>query len=241
MAVKKRRLRRLSPAPHMVSLQNNFVEIDRLLEIHKLIAGEGPGYKHNVQVLNKSGIVLLVACWEAYVEDLAKNAFDVMLKHAATPLKFPEHVLAIAAKEIKKGETTEIWSLSGDGWKQALVAHKQRILDKYTERNAFNTPSAKNIDKLFSELIGLTSLSSQWHWKGQSAETAQNRLGDLIELRGSIAHRVETAGSVSKTQVTKYKTMISRMAAISHNRVLAFVHGATAARPWRRYRYGKTR
>jgi hypothetical protein len=31
-------------------------------------------------VLNKSTVVLLVACWEAYLEDVASIAFDATLK-----------------------------------------------------------------------------------------------------------------------------------------------------------------
>ena len=59
--------------PHINSLKTNFQEIDRIIEIHGEISGSGPGYKHNVQVLNKSAIVLLLACWEAYIEDLMTN------------------------------------------------------------------------------------------------------------------------------------------------------------------------
>lgn len=237
MAIK---LKRLPSAPHMKSLNNNFREIERLIEIHKEISGDGPGYKHNVQVLNKSAIVLLLGCWEAYIEDLAKNAFEVMLSKANEPTVFPEHVLAIAAKEIKNGDTLSLWALSGDGWKKALVSHKDKILNKYIERNAFNTPSAERIDKLFAELIGLTSLSGQWHWKNMTAGTSKSKLSDLIELRGSIAHRVEASETVTKTMVVNYKKLVTRLAVISHNRALAFIHGSTKARPWRRYRFGKT-
>lgn len=127
MAILRRR--RFPPAPHMKSLVNNFKEIERLIEIHKEISGEGPGYKHNVQVLNKSAILLLLACWESYIEDLAKNTFEVMLEKASEPIVFPEHVLAIAAKEIKNGDTLSLWSLAGDGWKNALAAHKDKIFN----------------------------------------------------------------------------------------------------------------
>ena len=68
----------------MDALFINLSEIARLLEIHKEISGPGPGYKHNVQVLNKSAIVLLLACWEAYVEDLAESAFNFMLSKSET-------------------------------------------------------------------------------------------------------------------------------------------------------------
>lgn len=235
------RRRKFPPAPHMVSLNNNFKEIERLIEIHTEISGDGPGYKHNVQVLNKSAIMLLLACWEAYIEDLAKNTFEVMLRKASIPTVFPEHVLAIAAKEIKNGDTLTLWSLAGDGWKSALASHKEKVFNKYIERNAFNTPSAERIDKLFTELIGLTSMSGHWQWVNMSSTTSKTKLSDLIELRGCIAHRVEASQKVTKTMVVTYKEFITRLAVICHNRALAFINAKTSVKPWKRYRYGNTK
>jgi len=64
---------------HMNALIDNVNEVDRLSQIHGQITTKGPGYKHDVQVLHKSTIVLLVACWEAYVEYLAKEALEYMI------------------------------------------------------------------------------------------------------------------------------------------------------------------
>ena len=166
--------RRLKPAPHMVSFDQNLTEVDRLVEIHTAISGGGPGYKHNVQVINKACLVLLVSCWEAYIEELAKNSFNVMLANAKSPMTFPTHVLDLAAKEIKK-DNNVLWSLHGDGWKDVLQNHREMILTKYTEGSSFNTPSPKNIDKLFSELIGLTSITGNWYWPKMKAEKARER------------------------------------------------------------------
>ena len=62
------------------------------MEIHTKIAGPTVGAKHNVEVLNKSAIVLLVACWEAYVEDLAGVSFRLLLRRAKRPDAFPSKV-----------------------------------------------------------------------------------------------------------------------------------------------------
>jgi hypothetical protein len=50
--------------PHVRLLVSNVVEVESLLKIHRKLTGPGPGRRH-VEVLNKSGIVVLVACWEA--------------------------------------------------------------------------------------------------------------------------------------------------------------------------------
>src|SRR5690606_21975285 len=102
---------------HIESLKSNMAEVDRLLEIHAKVAGSGAGRKRDVEVLNKSAIVLLLACWEAYVEDTAVAAFDRLLATAESPNVFPEFVLAIAAKEVKKVDTMTFWGIAKDGWK----------------------------------------------------------------------------------------------------------------------------
>ena len=40
----------------------------------------------------KSSLVLVVACWEAFVEDVGLAAFDYLLKHSADPSGFPNKV-----------------------------------------------------------------------------------------------------------------------------------------------------
>jgi hypothetical protein len=40
-------------------------DIDHLVDIHSRLTGEGPGRRYDVEVLNKAGIVLITAFWEA--------------------------------------------------------------------------------------------------------------------------------------------------------------------------------
>ena len=240
MALKLKRRRRPKRPPHIDSLKTNFEEIDRILEIHEEISGSGPGYKHNVQVLNKSAIVLLLACWEAYIEDIVENSFKFMLSKSKQPHVFPDHVLAIAAKEIKK-TSGDIWDLANMGWKNVMELHKGSILEKYTVRGAFNTPSPKNIDTLLSNLIGFTSISRKWFWRGMSIENSKTKLEKLIDLRGNIAHRVQSSRKVTKTYVKESKILIFRLAIISNNRIIKYIEDQTGTKPWRTLRYRKTR
>jgi len=79
-----------NPIENMIS---NVSEVDRLVAIHNELTGGGPGRRFDVAILNKSGIVLLVACWEAYVEDLAADALDFMIQNAEDHTAFPTTVL----------------------------------------------------------------------------------------------------------------------------------------------------
>ena len=222
-------------------MQKNMSEVARLMDIHKAVAGAGPGRKRDVQILNKSAVIITLACWEAYVEDLAKNAFEHMLNVADDPSVFPEHVLAMAGKRIVKAGALDVWSLADEGWKAALSVHKSEILNKYIVKGSFNTPSCDNIDRLYSELVGLTSASNEFYWPGMSNDKARQKLQNLIELRGEIAHRVESSTAVYKKDVEAYQKFIKRLATILHNRTLALIYARTTTTPWRRYRHGKTR
>ena len=239
--VRRKKIRKDPRAPHIVALQKNLKEVERLVSIHADISGSGPGRKRNVQVLNKSAIILLLACWEAYIEDLAENVFNILLEHASEPTVFPDHVLAIAAKEVKKGDAARLWSLSGEGWKVELKEHKQKILTKYIVRGSFNTPSSSNINTLFSELVGLTSISRQWYWPGMSNSKVDAKLTELIELRGSIAHRVEASRIIYKKDVEDFRKFILRLAVISNNRSVVMLKDRTNHKSWRKYKLGKTK
>ena len=225
-------------APHIENFKQNLAEVERLLTIHSQISGDAPGRKYQVEVLNKSGIVLLSACWEAFVEDLVSAAFDFMLSNAIDHTKFPDKVLTLASNSLKKApDDRRLWDLAGEGWITVLETHKQKTLDNYIGN--FNTPRAENIDKLYHQLIGLPQLSSHWKWPGMSAEGANKKLSDMITLRGSIAHRVATSNTVRKSVVTDHVGFVHRLATKSNNRVAEFVEESVGILPWDIYKFGE--
>ena len=223
-------------APHIGSLNSNLADVRRLLQIHRNVAGNERGRKYGVEVLNKSAIVLLVACWEAYVEDLAKASFDRLLDAASNHSVFPMTVLTRASKPLKdSSDERAVWDLAGSGWRQVVETHRDTTLEKYVDR--LNTPSAKNIDELFTSLLGIKSLSKSWSWSRLSSGKAVEKLSSLIDVRGQIAHRVEATESVRKGYVTSSADMISRLAVCSHNRVVKHLSSLSVS-SWSSYRLG---
>ena len=97
-----------NPLPlHLQNLLNNLEEVWRLLEIHEGLSGSGPGRRHNLEILNRSALVLLVACLEAFLEDLARHAFDWMLANASEPTLLPARVLTPHRKDSALTRTSD--------------------------------------------------------------------------------------------------------------------------------------
>lgn len=208
---------------HMTSFHGNLNDVVRLLEIHRQLAGPGQGRRVGLECLNKSAIVLILASWEAFVEDLAENAFECILANATKHDVFPRQVLDLAWKAFQREPTASAMQKIETGWKQVLENHKAKILAKFIERGSFNTPSGPNVDGLFSELVGLNSMTGNWNWKKQSAVASVQKLQLLIELRGAIAHRAAAEESVQKVQVLDFAKLVVRLAAKSHNAVRAYL------------------
>lgn len=220
-------------------LEKNIAEVKHLLEIHKEIAGNSPGRKHNVEVLNKSAIVLLVACWEAFVEDLASSAFNFILSHASDHSIFPDDVLALASRKLKAApDNREVWRLAGDGWRAVLQTHREDLFKEYIGK--LNTPKPKQVDGLFLSLLGMPSISTRWAWHNVSKEKTSEKLNKLIELRGAIAHQVAAGKAVPKAMVSSYMWFIYRLAVISSNRVRAYSYARTKNSPWPAYKFRNT-
>ncbi|MCR9092995.1 MAG: HEPN domain-containing protein [bacterium] len=225
---------------HIDQLKSNLAEVDRLLEIHSEIAGKTVGRKYKVEVLNRSALVLLVACWEAFVEDLATNAFEFLLANANDPSVFPTKVRVAATRELRSHpDETKVWELAGDNWKKVLVNHKHTTLKRHVGR--LNTPRPAQIDEMFSDLIGLDKLSKKWSWAKNSNADVLDKFEKMVTRRGAIAHRVSEGAAVHKAYVRKSSDAVIRASSVSSNRVRDHLEVQTGLYPWVRIVAGSAR
>jgi hypothetical protein len=220
---------------HTNTLVINLRDITRLKDIHGRITSKGPGRKHDVEVLHKSAIVLLVACWEAFVEDMIEATLEWMIQHAKDYKAFPTVVLDRVAST---HQGSKAWLLAGDGWKQVLRDNLKEVYARTTA--TLNTPRSDQVDALFEKTIGLKQVSRHWHWKGRSANQARRSLNDLITLRGSIAHRVSGGRHVRLKDVSDAREFICRLAVKSHNAVCIHAHRSFRHMPWTPIRFRQT-
>jgi len=221
---------------HLRVLVENAREVERLVAIHGRVVGTGPGRKHNVEVLHKSAIVLLVACWETYVEALAREAVDNLIASAPSPRAIPGKVKAAAARGLRAAkDETRVWALAGDGWKEVLRRHKDTLIEG--RLSGFHNPDAKKVNQLFEELIGIRAVLERVTWAGMPRGRPARKLGALVALRGEIAHRVKAGRRVYKEDVTDATHFFMRLAGELSNWVGGHLNDITKAAPWAGVKY----
>jgi hypothetical protein len=210
----------------------NAQDIERLLKLHEEKGGTSQGRRRGLEVLNKSAIVLITSFWEAYGEDVAAEGLEHIVKHGVSPDSLPKEIKRIIARELKTNSNElSVWSLCGDGWKNILKARLDRLREQRNRK--LNTPKAQNIDDLFLQSMGLSSVSSSWRWaKKMTAGRAREKLDKYATLRGEIAHRGKAAKSVTKAQVEDYFDFIKTLVTKTGGAVNSHVKKVTGKPLW---------
>lgn len=221
---------------HIANLRSNVAEVKRLVSIHTQLTGNGPGRRYDVQVLNKSAILLIVATWESFIESLVLTSASFLVDHLNDISQVPKDPKSAISHRLKSDKHNEaVWLLAGNGWKEQLTVEANERIGR------LHTPAAHNIDHLFCNTLGISRLSSHWHWPGGTNTNVVRRLQSLLDLRHEIAHGVKTSRSVTKKYVQDSNIFVIRLAAISSNQLRGHLHAITGEYPWRIFVKGAAR
>jgi hypothetical protein len=207
------------------------MEIAQLREIHEDVSGTDRG-KRNLEVLNKSAIVLICAIWEAYCEDLAGEALDHLLAKIDDPEELPLAFRKQVAKELKKYDLHELaaWKLAGPKWKE----HLRGRLASFKKSRDFDwsTPSSDRVDAFFADAVGISRVSAAWSWKSVGAEENRTKLDALVHLRGAIAHRGRSAQVVKKGHFIRSLVLVTNLVRRTDEKVKTELRAITGVAPW---------
>ncbi|MBI5937329.1 MAG: hypothetical protein HY850_05720 [Betaproteobacteria bacterium] len=215
---------------------------EHVVELLKLHAEKNADKKthHTHEILTKSCLVLLVACWEAFIEDTAEAAVAFLVSHTASPKDLPKELLRFISTELKNSKNDQaVWELAGEGWKNVVQTHYKAMLSKHL--GPFNTPRAGNIDNLFHAVLAIEKLSSCWVWKGMSNQHAKDVLSEAITLRGSIAHRVQASQKVTSALANRYGIHLFNLAIKTSNKMRIYLYSVTGEYPWVEESYGSVK
>ncbi len=210
----------------LTRLQSRLGDAKRLIEIHEECTGQNRGRRVGSDALNRSAIILAVAAWEGFVEDLLKTAVLQISRHAKGPSALPDNVKEAMIAHMyeahgwgKLNTTTKetIWALTGRGWRSSYIDFTRARI------NALHTPNYENVKKLYSSTIGLADFTSDWGAKRWRPDDYRQRLEDLLLLRHRIAHGVIGQETVGKTRAKKAINMIERVSAWTEKTTAAHV------------------
>lgn len=194
--------------------QNRFSEnssdVTRLIEIHKEVAGDKPGRKSGVEALNKSAVVLTSAAWEAFVEDLCREAAEHLVLNLSSPSDLPiepRRRLSLAVKKAK--DELSAWRLAGDGWQEEYRQDVKQLTDGLV--GGLNTPKSEQVRSLFRQALGIDDITEAWTWTNMDPPKACTYLDEFVTLRGSIAHRSAGLKAVQKKNSKDFLSHATRL------------------------------
>jgi hypothetical protein len=209
----------------------NKKDVEMLWHIHKEVSGSGKGRKHRADVLNRTAIVFISACWESYIEDVCMECFDFLLCNVDDPNTIPSKVKTIAARKLREDkDERKIWELAGSGWKEILNNHRETAREGWLKD--FNTPKSKQVRVLFLDLLGITDITSNWLWSEMTTENACAELERFISIRGNIAHRIKHEETVHKIWAKDFLSHVTRLVDLTDEALHHHIFQITAAHPW---------
>jgi hypothetical protein len=188
------------------------------------------------KVIFRSAIVLLIASWEQYIEQLADNSIIVLTNRLRNSNALPEDVKqAVALFNVpeKRNNAHEfsrsVWLLADKGWKKSYKNYCKNLT------SSLNTASTKNVKELYLHILGIRDVTSNWHFHILNTEQCVTKLNDLVNLRHDIAHGANTRDNelteekireqtefVSSIADETFQTIFDRTAELSQTQAIEY-------------------
>jgi hypothetical protein len=199
-------------------------EVGSLLSLAQCGENLGPC---SPRVLIRSAVVLLAACWEAYVEDILTQGFDFLIHQVPSANRLPKRLRQLVAKAVAKDKNElKMWDLADAGWKDELAAHAAQMLKLYVGR--FNTPKAQNIQDIFRDVLGMSDVTLNWGgFDDYTRDEARQRLDEFVSARGAIAHGDPDATEVSAGILGRFILLVVNLSIITSTAVRKHIQEVT--------------
>lgn len=182
----------------------NLVDVERLLELHGVLRGTAPG-KKGLGHITRSGVVMLCAAWEMYVEQVLIEEVQYLVQQVTSPEQLPKAIQGKLSSYVR-GHKHELkpFHLAGDGWRTVLLDHATAKTD------ALNTPKSGNLNELFNSFLGIPELSLSW-------SNGADFVDGFVGVRGDIAHKGRDVAYVKVGNLHQYKDGMYRTACETDN------------------------
>ena len=197
--------------------KNLLKDVDELILIHDTLKKPG---KNALGHLTRSGIVMLCAAWEVYIEEVLKEASRLLIERYNTPDEMPLAAKKVICNAIKydKDELSPL-KLAGDRWKKFFCDQ----IDKTTSE--LNTPKSTKINTLFNDALGIAKLSSAW-------SVGEQQIDSFVKRRGEIAHNGGKAAYPTRKELTQFRDIVLKSISETDDFISEHLKKTTGKKPW---------
>lgn len=204
--------------------QESWTTIEHLKELRELTE-YGVAVSHaKRESLNKAGMVFIVTTWEAYIEDVTREAADHIATHAKVFDDLPHDIRSAISGGVRENPPKwQVKHVTGEGWRNVVRENAENL----SVGSAFNTPSSEKVKELISKAIGLRDVTASWSWQGNAHPKPANKLDETIGIRGDIVHTGTKPEGLSKGWMTNYGGNICRLVDRTDNAIRDHAYGVT--------------
>jgi RiboL-PSP-HEPN len=168
-----------------------------------------------LEVLNKSGIILITAAWENYCRGVAAEFVFHIADHGRTWQDVPMALRRRIAQElINDRNEVAVWRLAGEGWRSVF---RSRVQDRLARgRWGVQSASSSRVSEFFAKELGVNDIQQQWQWTSVDSTQATAKLDSFVNIRHDVAHGRSQAGPmIYKSKVKVYRGLVIRLAEIT--------------------------
>ena len=207
------------------------LDVQRLLELHDRDFAGTRGRKAGGH-LTRSALVVLCAAFQSYMQEVVLESVAFLARNCSGPKELPtaaRKAVVRGAKDLEKKSKNDLslLELAGDGWRQMYEKRAEWCVER------FSTPSSGNVNALFSEILGVSKISSLW------PDNIPVRVDDMLETRHAIVHEGPASGYPRRKGTDQYVSDVANAVLATDNGLSDCIKKVTpnSLRPWNRQKF----
>ena len=199
------------------------IDVDRIIDSHAKLNHDGGG-RRGLGHLTRSGVLMLCAAWELYVEEVLIEGVEYFIVKFDSPAQLPKPAKKKLSDFVKESkDELKPLELAGDGWESVYRNHAKEAV------NGFHTPKSSNSNQIFRKILGVDDFSNWW-------SLGPREIDNFVSIRGEVAHKGSDASYVTITNLKDFLSKVKRTALEVDNELTVYLCEKTPGveRPWKR-------
>lgn len=209
------------PSDAYQNFRENLTDVERLIGSHSQLNHEGGG-RRGLGHITRSGVVMLCAAWEVYIEEVVMECVEYFGEYLDQPSDLPKSVKKNLSRKVKKADhELKPLELAGEGWKDLYKTYAEESIGN------LHTPRCTKINYRFNRYVGVDDVSEMWSEEGEEID-------GFVSDRGEIAHNGRHARYIQIGTLKNHLELIRRTAAETDNSLADYMknHNPANRQPW---------